>query len=508
MLLPPPWDFVLLAAAALAGTCGLAAVTRQRRSRWLAFATLAVGLALAWFAIEQAGRRAAREIERLVGAMAPTYARELELMDHAALPLDVAADDPRYLAIIAAQMRWLEVNPRVADIYTFRKLPDGRIVLLVDSETDYDHDGRFAGEREARTPVGEAYDAEIPGLGRAFAGEAVFESVPVSDRWGTWVSAFVPLRDRTGAVEAVVGVDYDAGYWLRAIARARWAAVAVAAALLGVALTAVAAVARARRDAGELERRNRELQRARDEALEASRAKSGFLAAVSHELRTPLHVFLGMNELLLASDLDDRQRRHAATAQRAAEGLLTMVGDLLDFAQLEAGKLTLDEGAFDLAAALRDALDSHRETAAQHGLGLVLERDFAEPAWVLGDCRRLRQILRHLISNALKCTEHGEVKVRARLVPEVPEGILLDLVVEDTGVGVPPGQGEAIFERFNQLDSSNTRRHGGLGIGLALSRALARRMGGTLELESPPAGGALFRLVVPLRAEESTPSAS
>ncbi len=501
MLLAPPWDFVLLAAAALGGTFALATVTRQRHSRWLAFATLAGGLALGWFGIEQAGRRAAREVERLVGAMAPTYARELELLGHAALPLDVAADDPRYLAIIAAQKRWLEVNPRVADIYTFRRLPDGRIVLLVDSETDYDHDGRFAGEREARTPVGEVYEPKIPGLDRAFAGVAVFERVPVSDRWGTWVSAFVPLRDRNGAVEAVVGVDYDAGYWRRAIARARWAAIAVVAALLGVALTAVAAVARARRDASELAERNRELQRARDEALEASRAKSGFLAAVSHELRTPLHVFLGMNELLLDSDLDERQRRHATTAQRAAEGLLTMVGDLLDFAQLEAGKLTLDESAFDLAAALRDALDSHREAAEQRGLGLILEQDFAQPAWLLGDCRRLRQILRHLISNALKCTERGEVRVRARLVPEVPDGILLDLVVQDTGTGVPSGQAEAIFERFSQLDSSNTRRHGGLGIGLALSRALARRMGGTLELESPPAGGALFRLVVPLRAE-------
>lgn len=500
MLPAEPWDFLIFAALGCAGSMALARLLRFGPRRWLvAFSLLLAALVAGWFSARQAGRAAAREIERLVGALGPTYARELEALGHADLPSDVAPDDPRYLRMIEAEKRWLAANPNVADIYTFRRRADGRFVLWVDSETDYDHDGVYRGERESRTPIGELYTASPKELARAFAGETIFDAIPDSDRWGTWVSALVPMRDSHGAVEAVLGVDYDAGLWQRAISRARSGALAAVTALLAGALIAIAAVARARRDAETLADRNRELRAARDEALAASRAKSSFLAAVSHELRTPLHVFLGMNELLLASELEPRERRHAETAQQAAEGLLTMVGDLLDYAQLEAGKLSLDEGAFELGLTIAEGVADHRLEAERRHLELRLEAPRETPVWLTGDSRRLRQILRHLLSNAIKYTEQGEVWVSWRVLPAAGDRVEVELGVADTGIGVPADQSEAIFERFRQLDASNTRRHGGIGIGLALSRALAVLLGGTLEVQPAPERGSVFRLRVPMR---------
>ena len=149
--------------------------------------------------------------------------------------------------------------------------------------------------------------------------------------------------------------------------------------MLAVILTGLISVARLRRAASEAELRNAELAAVRDAALAASRTKSQFLASVSHELRTPLHVFLGMNELLLTSQLDERQRRHAETAQRSAEGLLGMVDDLLEFAQLEAGKAAMESSTFPLAAVLVAAVERHRIAAEQKHLRLEFDRTSTRP---------------------------------------------------------------------------------------------------------------------------------
>jgi len=496
----PPWDFVVVAALALVVTLVVSRRARLRRSRYLAPALVLAALAVGWFYVEASGNRAAEDLERLISTMAPTYAAELELLGHAEIDLETPPGDPRYLAMIEAEKRWLASNKYVSDIYTLRRLGDGKVVLIVDSETDYDGDGRYAGAREARTPIGEACPVEPPDRDRAFAGEASFDSTPNSDRWGTWISSFAPMRDREGRVEAVLGVDYDAFLWIETIARSRLDALAVLSAVLAVILTGLVSVARLRRAAAEAELRNTELATARDAALAASRTKSQFLASVSHELRTPLHVFLGMNELVLSSPgLDDKQRRHAATAQRSAEGLLGMVDDLLDFAQLEAGKAAIEEETFPLAAVLLAGAERHRVAAEHKQLRFQVECAIDEALQVIGDGRRLRQIVRHLISNAVKFTDAGEVRVRYAAERLVYGKIELSVEVSDTGIGIAPAQRSLVFEQFSQIDPSNTRRHGGTGIGLALSRRLAEQMGGAIDFESEPERGSVFRLKLPLR---------
>ena len=218
-------DYLVFSLIVLAGFTALRVwLRRSDRSleiplwTWLAVLCL---IAAGWFYVRAAGQTAARQIRHMLEGFPPTYAQEIERMGHAGITTATSADDPAYLAIVAAQIRWERVNPAIADIYTLRKLPDGRNVFVVDSETDYDRNGRFEGEREQRTPIGEIYPEADPGLERAFLGEAVFDDTPVTDRWGTWISAFVPLHDGEGRVEAVLGVDFPAAAWIQAIAQAR-----------------------------------------------------------------------------------------------------------------------------------------------------------------------------------------------------------------------------------------------------------------------------------------------
>ena len=496
----PPWDFVAVAVLALLVTWVVSRRAGLRRSRMLASLLVLAGLGFGWFYVEAAGDRAAKDLERLISTMAPTYAAELELLGHASLDSKTAPDDPRYLAMIEAEKRWLASNKYVSDIYTFRRRADGSVVLMVDSETDYDHDGEYSGAREGRTAIGESYPHQIPALERAFADEVAFEKEPSTDRWGTWISSFTPMHDAEGRVEAVLGVDYDGFLWIRAIARSRLDALAVVSAVLAVILTGLVSVARLRRAAAEAELRNAELSATRDAALAASRTKSQFLASVSHELRTPLHVFLGMNELVLSSaNLDEKQRRHAATAQRSAEGLLGMVDDLLDFAQLEAGKAAIEDETFPLAAVLLAGAERHRVAAEHKQLRFEVESAIDDDLQVIGDGRRLRQIVRHLIGNAVKFTDAGEVRVRFAAERVVYGKVELAVEVRDTGIGIAPGKRELVFEQFSQIDPSNTRRHGGTGIGLALSRRLAEQMGGAIDFDSELERGSVFRLKLPLR---------
>lgn len=204
-----------------------------RLPRPCVLALAGVLLAGAWYA-DFAGRRPHDKLIALFEGMAPTYAEELTRMGHADLEIETAAGDLRYLEMIDALKRWVELNPLVSDIYTFRQLPDGQVVLMVDAETDYDGDGRYAGEREMRTRPGELYPQAGDELRRAFEGEANFMSNAVTDRWGTWVSMHVPMLDQNGRVEAVLGIDYDAENWRRESAVSRRLAIVHLAIIFGV----------------------------------------------------------------------------------------------------------------------------------------------------------------------------------------------------------------------------------------------------------------------------------
>jgi len=218
-----------------AGACGAAFLGqylwlhrgKEARRPWLVWFLASVILVLGWGLADGEAARERRSIQSRMEGFARLYGAEMEQRGHGKLPAEAAADDPLYLSLIATEKTWLTLNPLVNDIYTMRKQPDGRNVLIVDSETDYDRNGQYEGEREQRTAVGEVYDVADEGLEMAFRGEENFVVEPVTDRWGTWVSAFVPLRDAAGQVEGVLGVDFDAQEFARDIAAAKLRVIAL-----------------------------------------------------------------------------------------------------------------------------------------------------------------------------------------------------------------------------------------------------------------------------------------
>ncbi len=241
-----------------------------------------------------------------------------------------------------------------------------------------------------------------------------------------------------------------------------------------------------------VERRTRELADARDEALRASRLKSQFLANVSHEIRTPLNGIMGMAGFLLDTPLAGQQREFAATIRDSSDSLLAIVNELLDMSRIETGKLVLAEAPLDVREAAAVAVAGLKGFAASKGLHLTTEFGGDLPRRVVGDAVRLQQVLVNLLHNAIKFTEAGTVGLRVKLEREAGNGHLLRFEVHDTGPGVPPEAREIIFRRFVQADGTHARQHGGLGLGLAISRQIVERMQGTLRVESRPGLGSTF----------------
>lgn len=253
----------------------------------------------------------------------------------------------------------------------------------------------------------------------------------------------------------------------------------------------------------QVKERTEEFEKARDEAIAANKAKSQFLANMSHEIRTPLNGMLGFIGLLQNSNLDSNQLEQLETVEKSGNLLLTIINDILEFSKIEAGKLDIDNSKFHLKRCMEDIIDVMANEVFSKKLELPNFLDERIPKNLVGDESRIRQVLLNLIGNAVKFTPSGEICVNARLEGINNEGqFLVTFEVSDTGVGISKEALEKIFSPFEQADISDTRKYGGTGLGLTISRQIVAAMGGELKVESEESKGSRFFFTLPLSLPE------
>ncbi|WP_343803775.1 response regulator [Marinobacterium maritimum] len=248
-----------------------------------------------------------------------------------------------------------------------------------------------------------------------------------------------------------------------------------------------------------------QMEQARRLAEEAARTKADFLANMSHEIRTPMNAIIGMTHLLQRTELDERQHNFLTKVERSSRHLLSVINDILDFSKIEAGKMPLEQVEFSLEDLVTEVSDVLAARVAEKGLELIVGIDARLPDRLIGDPLRLQQILLNFANNAVKFTDSGEIEIRAEYVSRQGRQVELRLSVRDTGIGMSQEQQNKLFRSFSQADGSTTRKYGGSGLGLVISKRLAELMGGQVNVDSTLGEGACFQLSLLLEAAAEQP---